>query len=157
MVISTGIVHMGVHDLHHDFAHHNLPFAIEGYAGGMSVLGQQDRHLPGLQPQAGMDLIRHREIGVPGFVACQLPWQRANITDFNTLMATPNKLQIGVTSMRLKTPLIPTPRLVTLNEEVKRIAIHSNPPSLSRRQGFYLTHDLRLATCQTVLQQHQSS
>jgi len=78
-----------------------------------------------------MDFLSHREIGIPAFVVGRYRLPHAQITDFNTLTTAPEKLQIGVTSVRLKASLNPPPCFVALNEQVKGIAIHGNAPGFS--------------------------
>jgi hypothetical protein len=122
----------------------------------VGVLGQQDRHLSGLQQQAGMDFVSHREIYIPVFVTGRQRLQSAHIKDFNTLATAPEKLQIGVTSVGLEASLKPSPRLIALQEQVQGIAIRGDAPGFSRREGRKLAHDLWQATHQTIPQQLQS-
>jgi len=123
---------VGILNFDDDFSNQFGFGVINTQTGCVGILGQQYRHFAGLQQQAGMDFVSHREIDIPVFVTGRQELQSAHIKDFNTLATAPEKLQIGVTSVGLKAPIKPSPRFIALQEQVQGIAIHGNPPGFSR-------------------------
>jgi hypothetical protein len=69
--------------------------------------------------------------------------------------AAPEKLQIGVAFVSFKPALLPTLRLVALNQQIHRVSIHVQPPGFARSQPGHLAGDAGELTGQTILQERQ--